>query len=364
MFESSETTADDIDVLAHTLQLLALSAVEIAVVFACAIGINYLVRRHYANQPGLATRMQIMQTAIFLLALVIVLAVLPIGDSRRGQLLSLLGILLSAAIALSSTTVLGNAMAGIMLRSVRAFKPGDYLRVDGHFGRVTEMDLFHIEIQTESSDLTTLSNVFMITHPFSVMREAGTIISVDLSLGYDVPRRRIRQLLIEAATKAELTEPFVQVGELGDFSVSYRVAGLLTDGSRLIAARSRLREMTLDALHEGGIEIVSPTFMNQRVYPTQQQFIPPAERIETSEPEVEATPDSVVFDKATEAASVESERAQHKELLAEAAELGEKLKAATGDEAVALRAQLDAVTAEAEAMAREIEERQQGLKNG
>ncbi|MGB8329288.1 MAG: hypothetical protein WCE62_04110 [Polyangiales bacterium] len=40
---------------------------------------------------------------------------LPIGDAPRGQLLSLLGLLVTAAIALSSTTLLGNAMAGIML---------------------------------------------------------------------------------------------------------------------------------------------------------------------------------------------------------------------------------------------------------
>ena len=33
----------------------------------------------------------------------------------------------------------------------------------------------------------------------------------------------------------------MQVGELGDFSVSYRVAGLLPDVSRLIGTRSRLR---------------------------------------------------------------------------------------------------------------------------
>lgn len=352
----------EVSVLMDTLQLLAFSAFEIAVIFAAALGINYLVRKHYASQPGLTTRMQIIQTAVFLLALVVVLAVLPIGDSRRGQLLSLLGILLSAAIALSSTTVLGNAMAGIMLRSVRAFKAGDYVRVGEHFGRLTEADLFHVEIQTESSDLTTLSNVYMITHPFQVMRASGTIISVDVSLGYDVSRRRIRELLLEAATKAELTDPFVQVGELGDFSVSYRIAGLLTDGSRLIAARSRLREMTLDALHDGGIEIVSPSFMNQRVLPLEQKFVPPVERRRDQEPEPDSAPDSVVFDKAAEAASVEAERAEHKELLERIAALNEQIKNATGDDVEALKAQQLALTEQAETLARAIDERLQELK--
>jgi len=63
---------------------------------------------------------------------------LPIEQSKRAQLLSLLGILLSGAIALSSTTFLGNAMAGLMLRALNNFKAGDFLSVKEEFGRVTE----------------------------------------------------------------------------------------------------------------------------------------------------------------------------------------------------------------------------------
>ncbi|NND59029.1 MAG: mechanosensitive ion channel family protein [Gammaproteobacteria bacterium] len=350
------------DLTSETLQLTALSIFEIAIVFAIAFGINYLVRRHYAAHPGLTTRMQIIQAVTVLVAVVVILAVLPIGDSRRGQLLSLLGILLSAAIALSSTTVLGNAMGGLMLRSIKAFKPGDFVRVGDHFGRVTEMDLFHIEIQTETSDLTTLSNIYMISNPFKVMRSTGTIISVEVTLGYDVSRRRIRELLLEAASRAGLEEPFVQVGELGDFSVSYRVAGLLTDVSRLIAARSRLREMTLDAMHEGGIEIVSPNFMNQRVLDPKQKMMPPIER--RREEEDDSTPDSVVFDKAEQAASVEAERDAHKQLLATIGELQEQLKSSEEQAAGPLRTQLEEATAEAEALARAIEAREAELKGG
>lgn len=354
----SEETADGLDRL---LQFAAVTLAEIAVVVLLVYAGWKLVARYYASKPGRATRMQIIQSALVLLGLVVLLAILPIDNDRRGQLLSLLGILLSAAIALSSTTVLGNAMAGIMLRSIRAFKPGDFLQVDKHFGRVTEMDLFHVEIQTETSDLTTLSNIFMITHPYKVMRTTGTIISVDVSLGYDVPRRQVRERLLDAARRAELEDPFVQVGELGDYSVSYRVAGLLTDNSRLIAARSRLREMVLDALHEGDIEIVSPSFMNQRVLPSEQVFIPPIEPVAV-EPEPDSVPDSVVFEKAAEAASVEAERSEHKELMDEIAALQEQFRAASPEEAEPLRERMEALTAQAEALAQAIEARTAQLK--
>ena len=44
---------------------------------------------------------------------------------------------------------IGNVMAGLMLRAVRNFRTGDFVRVEKHFGRVTERGLLHTEIQTE-----------------------------------------------------------------------------------------------------------------------------------------------------------------------------------------------------------------------
>jgi hypothetical protein len=125
-----------------------------------------------------------------------------------------------------------------------------------------------------------------------------------VSLGYDVPRTDVAEVLRQAATQSGLKDPFVHVRELGDYSILYRVAGLLEDVDSLISARSRLRESMLDNLHMAGIEIVSPTFMNSRVYSVDREFIPePTSRIRKPvQPEAEA----IVFDKASEAASVES----------------------------------------------------------
>ena len=65
---------------------------------------------------------------------------------------------------------------------------------------------------------------------------------------------------MQAADKIGLSEPFVQILALGDFSVTYRAAGLLTETKQLIAFQSRLRVAILDALHASGVEIVSPEF--------------------------------------------------------------------------------------------------------
>ena len=235
--------------------------------------------------------------------LVMLILQLPIGEAERGQLLSLLGILVTAAIALSSTTLIGNAMAGLMLRSIRNFRPGDFIVVDGHRGRVSELGLLRTEIQTERRNLTTLPNLYLVTTPVTVVRASGTFISATVSLGYDVPRDKIEKCLIEAAENAGLTEPFVFVLELGDFSIIYQAAGFLEEVKYLISAESELRECMLDALHRAGIEVVSPTFMNQRQLAAGRVFIPDVRHATPSRPYTadEAHPEERMFDKAEQA---------------------------------------------------------------
>ena len=81
------------------------------------------------------------QVTVFVAALIGIVAViltLPISATLRAQLIAFLGLVLSAAIALSSTTFIGNVMAGFMIRAVGHFRPGDFVLVGEHFGRVSE----------------------------------------------------------------------------------------------------------------------------------------------------------------------------------------------------------------------------------
>jgi len=192
---------------------------------------------------------QVIMIALTVIGILAILFVIPFKETEtRGQLLGLVGIALAAVIALSSTTFVSNIMAGLMIRSLHNFKPGDFIDVGNEFGRVTEQGLFHTEIQTEDRNLVTLPNLYLSANPTRVVRTSGTIISATVSLGYDVEHQQARKSLLKAAEKAHLEEPFVQVLHLGDLSVSYRVAGFLQDVTRLLTTRSLLREAMLDAL--------------------------------------------------------------------------------------------------------------------
>lgn len=269
------------------------------------------------------------QITMFVMTIIVIIAIiltLPIGDNLQGQILSFFGILVTAAIALSSTTFVGNAMAGLMLRAIENFRPGDFVRVNEHFGRVSERGFLHTEIQAEDRDLITLPNLYLVTNPVTVVRSSGTIISATVSLGYDVSHKKLMPLLREAAEKSKLEDVFVHILELGDFSVSYRVSGFLSEIKTLISARSRLRESILSTLHENKIEIVSPNFMNQRVLEKNQKMIPEALHEKGVHQKEETLAEEVVFDKADEAESKENLVSQARALAEEREDLEEKLK--------------------------------------
>ncbi|MEL6216655.1 MAG: mechanosensitive ion channel domain-containing protein, partial [Pseudomonadota bacterium] len=193
--------------LFEVLPLVALSLGEVALVCAIVFFINRRIAKSYADRPDQQFRRQSILVATVLTALLTIILILPVPNETRGALLSLFGIVLSATIALSSTNLVGNIMAGIMLRSVGSFRLGDYIRVGEYFGRVSEMDLLHLEIQTEERDLTTIPNTYVAANPVRVMRTSGSILSVELSLGYDVSRHEIEKLLLEAASRCDLESP-------------------------------------------------------------------------------------------------------------------------------------------------------------
>ena len=291
-----------------------------------------LLRRH----PELSTEERSPRQALLLVLTVVgIVAVMlawPAGPNTRELMLGVVGLVLSAVIALSSTTFVANAMAGLMLRSVQSFRPGDFIRVGEQFGRVTERGLFHTEIQTADRDLTTLPNLYLVSNPLTVVRSSGTIVSATLSLGYDVAHAVVEPLLIEAARQVELRDPFVQITELGDFSVGYRIAGFLADPRELISTRTTLRRKVLDVLHAAGIEIVSPAFMNQRALAPGARMIP-RDRTAAADPApAPPEPENIIFDKADTAAKVETLRNARAALHKRLDQLTEQLKGAADEQ--------------------------------
>ena len=338
--------------------------VGIAVVFVGLPALSWLMigRKGLAQEKKLPRQLSMLVLTLFALIMLVVL--LPgrddtlVTDETKGDLLSLIGIAVAALVTLSSTTLAANAMSGFMLRSVRSFRPGDFVRVAEHFGRVTERGLFHVEIQTEDRDLVTLPNLFVATNPVRVVRSSGTIIAATVSLGYDVDHAEAERHLLRAAEGVGLTDPFVWITDLLDHAVAYRVCGFLEDTRTLVTARSRLRAAVLDTLHSAGIEITSPGVVYQRRTEADQRLMARSWGARRPKDRDDDAAERLVFDKAEAAEQRESIGAEAAACAERLAEIDKELKAAPDDET---RASLEAEAAELRAVAEEIETRRAAL---
>lgn len=264
-------------------------------------GVRYYLKRN--PHSTLSRSSSWLYAVVAFLGLAIIFALLPIDNSAKSSVFSLLGLVVTAVIAISSTTFASNAMAGMMLRMIKHFRPGDFIKVGEHFGRVSEMRWLHTEIQTKNRNLTTLPNLYLVTNAVTVIPSDKALVDASLSLGYDVSHHDVEPILLSAARKIGLADAFVQVTELGDFSIAYRVAGFLDNPKLLLTARSNLRKQIIDSLHSQGVEIVSPTFMNQRQYRGDEVFI--SEVKSYQERQNRKATASKVFDKAETAEKIE-----------------------------------------------------------
>jgi len=233
---------------------------------------------------------------IIFVGLLIFILSFPIDKTLKGQILSFLAIVVSAGIALSSTTVLGNLIAGIMNNSMNRFRNGDLIKIGDLQGRVTKKSIFHTEIQLEDSNFITIPNLYIATNPVKLTRKTDTVISTSVSLGYDISRITIEDSLKEAAILTGLTDPYVYITNLGDYSVSYKIHGFLEDSSKYFSTSSLLNANVMDVLHKRKIEIISPTFMNQ-INANDKVFIP-TEIIKNKISKEGKKPEDLIFDEA------------------------------------------------------------------
>lgn len=268
--------------------------------------LTYLVHRRllavYYQKPGQQRYRQLIMACVYLFAVLLAIMLLPLNDQTQAHLLSFLAILISATIALSSTALVANVMAGFLLRSLRNYGPGDYISVGDHFGRVTNMDLLHVDIQTEDADLKILPYMYLITNPVRVMRSSGAIVDSNVLLAYEIPRQKVEAVLLRAADATGLEKAFVQICELGNNSVSYRVSGTLADIDQLVKTRRKLRASILDELHAAGLAQFSSNNVNTRNSVADGRTVPGDMVLAVTEAgDDHSDPDAAVLDKARQA---------------------------------------------------------------
>jgi small-conductance mechanosensitive channel len=216
---------------------------------------------------------------------------LPGADSAAFKGVSIfLGVLFS----LGSSSAIANVVAGVVLTYTKAFELGDRVKISDTVGDVIDRTLLATHVRTTKNvDITIPNAMVMGSHiiNYSTSARTGLILHTSVTIGYDVPWRRVHELLIAAAIATEGIEaepaPFVLQTSLDDNYVSYEL-NAYTDKPRVMTKTySELHQNIQDSFAEAGVEIMSPHYSairdgNQVALPADslpKGYKPPAFRV-------------------------------------------------------------------------------------
>ncbi len=242
-----------------------------------------------------------MRFAVIAFAATIIFPYLPGSETPAFQGISIfLGILFS----LGSSGAVANFVAGIILTYSRAYEIGDRVKISETIGDVIEKTLLVTRISTPKNVIVTIPNSMIlgshiINYSNTVRSENAPplIVHTTITLGYDVPWRKVHTVLIEAAQATEhiLSDPapFVLQTSLDDFYVSYELNAYTDKASKaslMPRIYSALHQNLQDKCNEAGIEILSPHYSavrdgNQLTVPPDyipKEYVAPGFRMNSS----------------------------------------------------------------------------------
>ena len=221
------------------------------------------------HQELTAPTFQLLRFMVVALALVAAYPFLPGSNSPVFRGITIFaGFLLS----LGSTSLVTNIVSGIVLTYTRGLRIGDRVKIGGTVGDVLERTLLVTRIRTIKNVVVTIPNGMVLNNEIinynAPMVEEGLILHTTVTIGYDVPWRKVHDLLIQAAlaTRDIQSEqkPFVLQTSLDDYYVSYELNAYTHAPERMAVIYSELHQNIQDWFNEANVEIMSPGYTAYR----------------------------------------------------------------------------------------------------
>jgi small-conductance mechanosensitive channel len=221
---------------------------------------------------------------IWIFALTVAYPYIPGSESYAFKGIS---VFVGLMVSLGSAGFVNQLMSGLVIVYSRALKPGDFVQVAGSEGTISEVGLLATKLVTPVKHEITIPNAVLVGSTvtnFSRLSDAqsGTIISTDVTIGYDTSWRQVHAMLQLAAERTALVrrepKPVVIQRALSDFYVAYQLLVSVDRPETRRAVLSELHANIQDVFNEYGVQIMSPNFVSQpedKVYVPQEAWFPP-----------------------------------------------------------------------------------------
>ncbi len=282
-----------VDGFLHSLPGFVTIIIILAITRAIADAVGYLLDAIHQGRLKLplvhpetttATR-RILGILVWGLGIAVAYPYLPGSDSDAFKGLS---VLFGLMLTLGSTSLVAQAMSGLVIVYSRALRKGDFVEVNDVQGVVTEVASLATKIVNVRNEEITVPNSVLISSPIrnysKLAGTQGTLLTVTVTIGYDAPWRQVHALLTAAAGKTagvrSSPSPFVYQRALSDFYVEYELFVSIDRPQERIPTLSALHANIQDEFNEQGVQIMSPHFVVQPAQPVlvprEQWHAPPA----------------------------------------------------------------------------------------
>lgn len=204
----------------------------------------------------------------FMVLAFVVVVIFPYLPGAESDAFKGVSLFLGALFTLGSSSAIANIVAGTVLTYTRAFQIGDRIRIAETTGDVLERTLLVTRVRTIKNEEITIPNAQVlsshITNYSAEASKGGVILYSTVTIGYDVPWRRVHELLIAAAVATdgviEKPEPYVLQTSLDDFYVRYQINAYTDQAAAMARTYSQLHQNIQDRFNEAGVEIMSPHY--------------------------------------------------------------------------------------------------------
>ncbi len=216
---------------------------------------------------------------VVLIALFVVVAYPYIPGSDSGAFKGV-SLLLGLLVSVGSSSVVSNVIAGYTMIYRRAFRVGDRIRVNDHFGDVVAVRPLVTTLRTPKNEEIVIPNADILSSAIinysALARRDGLLLHTTVGIGYEVPWRKIEAMLLQAAARTEglaaTPAPFVLQNGLGDFCVQYELNVPCAEAQRMAHLYSALHRSIQDVFNENGVQIMTPAYEGD---PDVPKVVPP-----------------------------------------------------------------------------------------
>jgi len=247
--------------------------VIIGTYFTQKIVTSYLkkLESEYGSKYGVQFNSIFVSTVIYIIMAFVLLVNLP-GISKEA--INVISLVFGAIIAFSSSSIIANAMGGIMILIMKPYRIGDIVQVSDYFGEVAEIRLIYTLIENDKRQLITIPNSTIINGVMVNYSKDQHIITSKVCLQYKIDRYTVEKHLLKAALRVNLHKPFVLISKLKQDSIEYEVRGVLKNVGEIITIRSDLNKAVVDEFDTAKIQISSPEHIKVKVFDSKSKEIP------------------------------------------------------------------------------------------